>query len=309
MKITFRQIDAFRTVVSTGTVTETAQMLGISQPAVSRLISDFEAEIGFKLFTRSGRNLKPTVEARLLVDEVGFPPEDIIFDPNVLAIGTGIEEHAEYARAFIDATRAIKQRCPGVHVSGGISNLSFAFRGNQVVREAIHSAFLYHAIEAGLDMGIVNAGQLQVYEDIPPDLLERVEDLLFLLPLRYEDRTRLVRIGALVAGTRCLVTGEVLLAETVYRGRRNLLVRIGDGSGQLTLRFFHFSRRQEAQFRTRIDRSSSACQSSSPPMRSGRNRTKFAPDGQYVTGRVSNAAVIRSRSSIRCCTRACISSS
>src|SRR5258708_13683103 len=116
---------------------------------------------------------------RLLVDEVGFPAEDIVFDPNILAVATGIEEHAPYAGAFIDGIREIKRRCPGARVSGGISNLSFAFRGNDRVREAMHSAFLYHAIRAGLDMGIVNAGQLAVYEDIPPDLLELVEDVIF----------------------------------------------------------------------------------------------------------------------------------
>jgi 5-methyltetrahydrofolate--homocysteine methyltransferase len=116
---------------------------------------------------------------RLLVDEAAFPPEDIIFDPNVLAIATGIEEHDEYAKNFIEALPLIKERCPGVRTSGGISNLSFSFRGNDVVREAMHAAFLYHAIQAGLDMGIVNAGQLAVYEDIPPDLLEHVEDVIF----------------------------------------------------------------------------------------------------------------------------------
>ena len=116
---------------------------------------------------------------RLLVDEVGFPPEDIIFDPNVLAVATGIAEHDEYAKAFIEAIPQIKERCPGVRISGGISNLSFSFRGNDRVREAMHAAFLYHAIRAGLDMGIVNAGQLAVYEDIEPELLERVEDVIF----------------------------------------------------------------------------------------------------------------------------------
>jgi 5-methyltetrahydrofolate--homocysteine methyltransferase len=135
---------------------------------------------------------------RLLVERAGFPPEDIIFDPNVLAIGTGIEEHAEYGKAFIEATREIKRRCPHVHVSGGISNLSFSFRGNDVVREAIHSAFLYHAIRAGLDMGIVNAGQLPVYEDIPKELLERVEDLIF---ARRPDATeRMVEMAEQVKG-------------------------------------------------------------------------------------------------------------
>jgi 5-methyltetrahydrofolate--homocysteine methyltransferase len=135
---------------------------------------------------------------RLLTERAGFPPEDIIFDPNVLAIGTGIEEHATYGRAFIEAAREIKRRCPHVHVSGGISNLSFSFRGNDLVREAIHSAFLYHAIRAGLDMGIVNAGQLPVYEDIPKDLLERVEDLIF---ARRPDATeRMIEMAEQVKG-------------------------------------------------------------------------------------------------------------
>src|SRR5262249_11132808 len=108
---------------------------------------------------------------RLLVDEVGFPPEDIVFDPNILAVATGIEEHGEFAKAFIEAIPLLKERCPGARISGGVSNLSFSFRGNDRVREAIHSAFLYHAIRAGLDMAIVNAGQLAVYEDIEPELL------------------------------------------------------------------------------------------------------------------------------------------
>jgi 5-methyltetrahydrofolate--homocysteine methyltransferase len=136
---------------------------------------------------------------RLLVDEAGFPPEDIVFDPNVLAIATGIEEHSQYAKAFIEATRQIKQLCPGVRVSGGISNLSFSFRGNDRVREAIHSAFLYHAIRAGLDMGIVNAGQLVVYEDIPKDLLEMVEDVIF--DRRPDATERLVEFAKSVSGT------------------------------------------------------------------------------------------------------------
>jgi 5-methyltetrahydrofolate--homocysteine methyltransferase len=116
---------------------------------------------------------------KLLVEQVGFDPTDIIFDPNILAIATGLEEHNDYAVNFIEATRIIKETCPGVKISGGVSNLSFSFRGNDVVREAIHSAFLYHAIKAGMDMGIVNAGQLVVYEDIPKDLLEHVEDIIF----------------------------------------------------------------------------------------------------------------------------------
>ena len=115
----------------------------------------------------------------LLTERAGYSPEDIIFDPNILAIGTGIEEHAEFAKSFIEAIRLIKERCPGVSVSGGISNLSFAFRGADHVREAIHSAFLFHAIQAGLDMGIVNAGQLAVYENVGAELLGLVEDLIF----------------------------------------------------------------------------------------------------------------------------------
>jgi 5-methyltetrahydrofolate--homocysteine methyltransferase len=116
---------------------------------------------------------------RLLVEQAGFPPEDVVFDPNILAIATGIEEHADFARHYIEAIPLIKQRCPGAKISGGVSNLSFSFRGNDAVREAIHSAFLYHAIRAGMDMGIVNAGQLVVYEDIDKELLEHVEDLLW----------------------------------------------------------------------------------------------------------------------------------
>ena len=114
----------------------------------------------------------------LLVDKVGFPPQDIIFDPNVLAIATGIEEHNNYGVDFINATRWIKQNLPLAKISGGVSNLSFSFRGNNVVREAIHSVFLYHAIKAGMDMGIVNAGMLQIYQDIEPELLEHVEDVV-----------------------------------------------------------------------------------------------------------------------------------
>jgi 5-methyltetrahydrofolate--homocysteine methyltransferase len=135
---------------------------------------------------------------RLLTEQAGFDPADIIFDPNILAIATGLEEHNEYAINFIEAARIIKATCPGVHVSGGVSNLSFSFRGNDVVREAIHSAFLFHAIKAGLDMGIVNAGQLVVYEDIPKDLLEHVEDVIF---NRRSDATeRLVQFAEQVKG-------------------------------------------------------------------------------------------------------------
>ncbi|MBI3493526.1 MAG: methionine synthase, partial [Acidobacteria bacterium] len=135
---------------------------------------------------------------RLLTERAGLDPTDIIFDPNVLAIATGLEEHSAYAINFIEATRIIKATCPGVKVSGGISNLSFSFRGNDIVREAIHSAFLYHAIAAGLDMGIVNAGQLVVYEDIPKDLLTHVEDIIF--NRRADATERMVEFAATVKG-------------------------------------------------------------------------------------------------------------
>ncbi|HEX2668772.1 MAG TPA: methionine synthase [Gammaproteobacteria bacterium] len=131
---------------------------------------------------------------RLLTERLGFPPQDIIFDPNIFAVGTGIEAHARYALDYIDAVREIKRRLPGVLVSGGVSNVSFAFRGNDKVREAMHAAFLYHAIKAGMDMGIVNAGQLAVYEEIPKDLLEHVEDVL--LDRRPDATERLMSFAA-----------------------------------------------------------------------------------------------------------------
>ena len=135
----------------------------------------------------------------LLTGQAGFDPADIIFDPNILAIATGLEEHNDYAVNYIEAARIIKATCPGAKISGGVSNLSFSFRGNDVVREAMHSAFLFHAIKAGMDMGIVNAGQLVVYEDIPKDLLEHVEDVIF---NRRPDATdRLVQFAETVKGT------------------------------------------------------------------------------------------------------------
>jgi len=135
---------------------------------------------------------------QLLTEQAGFDAHDIIFDPNVLAVATGIEEHNDYAVNYIEATRRIKEECPGVKVSGGVSNLSFSFRGNDVVREAMHSAFLYHAVRAGMDMGIVNASQLAVYEDIPVELLTHVEDIIF---NRRPDATdRLVELAARVKG-------------------------------------------------------------------------------------------------------------
>jgi 5-methyltetrahydrofolate--homocysteine methyltransferase len=135
---------------------------------------------------------------RLLTEQAGFPPEDIVFDPNIFAVATGIEGHNRLAMNFIEATRRIKAELPGAKVSGGVSNLSFSFRGNDTVREAFHSAFLYHAIRAGLDMGIVNAGQLAVYEDIPKGLLERVEDVLF--DRRPDATERMVEYAETVKG-------------------------------------------------------------------------------------------------------------
>ncbi len=134
----------------------------------------------------------------LLVDELHWDPTDIIFDPNILAVATGIEAHNAFAKAFIDATREIKRRCPGASVSGGVSNLSFSFRGNDRVREAMNSAFLFHAIEAGMDMGIVNAGQLIVYQEIEPELLTHVEDVLF--DRRPDATERLVALAEQVRG-------------------------------------------------------------------------------------------------------------
>jgi len=135
---------------------------------------------------------------RILVDEVGFPPEDIIFDPNILTVATGMEEHNNYAVDYINATRWIKANLPSAKVSGGVSNISFSFRGNNVVREAIHSAFLYHAIGAGMDMGIVNAGMLEVYEEIDPELKVLVEDVL--LNRRPDATERLVDFGETLKG-------------------------------------------------------------------------------------------------------------
>jgi len=134
----------------------------------------------------------------LLTKQVGFPPEDIIFDPNILTVATGISEHDNYAVNFIEATRQIKKMCPGVKISGGVSNVSFSFRGNNVVREAMHAAFLYHAIQAGLDMGIVNASQLTVYEEIPAELLGHVEDVL--LNRRPDATERLLEYADSVKG-------------------------------------------------------------------------------------------------------------
>ena len=168
----------------------------------------------------------------LLVDEAGFAPEDIIFDVNVLAVATGIEEHNDFAHAFIEALPLVKERCPGVRTSGGISNLSFSFRGNNHVREAMHAVFLYHAIGAGLDMGIVNAGQLMVLEDIEPELRERVEDVIW--NRRPDSTERLVELAGLIRGTGDRTRDRPRLARAVRRqapracaGSRNPRLRRG----------------------------------------------------------------------------------
>jgi 5-methyltetrahydrofolate--homocysteine methyltransferase len=173
--------------------------------AKARVVKRYGAGVVVMAFDEQGQ--AETVERKvsicqraykLLTEQVGMSPEDIIFDPNILAIATGIEEHNEFAKNFIEATRIIKQTCPGAKVSGGVSNLSFSFRGNNLVREAMHSAFLFHAIKAGMDMGIVNAGQLAVYEDIPKELLEHIEDVIF---NRRPDATeRLVEYANVVKG-------------------------------------------------------------------------------------------------------------
>ncbi len=173
--------------------------------AQARRIRDYGAGVVVMAFDERGQadttERKVSICGRaydLLVEKAGFAPDDIIFDPNVLAVATGIAEHNGYAKAFIEALPLIKQRCPGARTSGGISNLSFSFRGNDVVREAMHSAFLFHAVRAGLDMGIVNAGQLAVYQDIPADLLELVEDVLF--DRRPDATDRLVTFASTVTG-------------------------------------------------------------------------------------------------------------
>ena len=161
---------------------------------------------------------------RMLVDEVGFPAEDIIFDPNILTVATGIEEHNRYAINFIEAARTIKATLPHAGVSGGVSNISFSFRGNNPVREAMHAAFLYHAIQAGMDMGIVNAGQLAVYEEIPKDLLERVEDVLF--DRRPDATERLVEFADTVkSGGRAAVKDEAWRADTVEERLKHALIK------------------------------------------------------------------------------------
>ena len=171
----------------------------------ARLARRYGAAVVVMAFDENGQ--AETVEQRvaiahraykLLTEEVGFAPPDIIFDPNIFAVATGIEEHNAYALAYFEAARRIKAELPGVLISGGLSNVSFSFRGNDAVREAMHSVFLYHAIRAGMDMGIVNAGQLAIYEDLPKELLERVEDVL--LNRRPDATERLVAYAETVRG-------------------------------------------------------------------------------------------------------------
>ena len=149
----------------------------------------------------------------VLVNKVGFPPEDIIFDPNIFAVATGIEEHDNYAVDFIEATRIIKRTLPHCHVSGGVSNVSFSFRGNETVRQAIHSVFLYHAIQAGMDMGIVNAGAMPIYDDLEPELRERVEDVI--LNRRSDATERLLEIADRYKGKK----GESKTEDLAWRGK------------------------------------------------------------------------------------------
>ena len=151
---------------------------------------------------------------RILTEQVGFPPEDIVFDPNIFAVATGIEEHNGYGVAFIEATRRIKATLPHALVSGGVSNVSFAFRGNDAVREAIHAVFLYHAVQAGMDMGIVNAGQLAVYAELPEELRERVEDVV--LNRRVDATERLLEVAGRYRGEGGGATREVDLGWRVW---------------------------------------------------------------------------------------------
>ena len=186
----------------------------------ARLVRRYGAAVVVMAFDEAGQ--ADTVERKvdicarayvLLTGKVGFPPEDIIFDPNVFAIATGIEEHDDYAVAFIEATRQLRQRFPHSHVSGGVSNVSFSFRGNELVRQAIHVVFLYHAIQAGMDMGIVNAGALPLYDDLDAELRERVEDVV--LNRRPDATERLLEIAERYKG----VKGEKAVEDLAWRER------------------------------------------------------------------------------------------
>ena len=160
----------------------------------------------------------------ILVNKVGFPPQDIIFDPNIFPVATGIEEHNNNALDFFNATKWIRANLAGAHVSGGVSNVSFSFRGNNTVREAMHSAFLYHGIKHGMTMGIVNPAMLEVYDDIPEDLLERVEDVLL---NRREDATeRLLEFAETVKGTKKeKIIDEAWRKESVQKRLEHALVK------------------------------------------------------------------------------------
>ncbi len=196
----------------------------------ARLVRRYGAAVVVMAFDEQGQ--ADTVERKvaiceraygLLTQSVGFPPEDIIFDPNIFAIGTGIEAHDHYALDYIDATRRIKASLPGVRVSGGVSNVSFAFRGNNAVREAMHAVFLYHAIDAGMDMGIVNAGALTLYTDIPPVLLERVEDVV--LDRRPDATERLLEVADTAKGAVAKKTVDLSWREAAVEERlRHALV-------------------------------------------------------------------------------------
>ncbi|MCM2254875.1 MAG: methionine synthase [Vicinamibacteria bacterium] len=198
--------------------------------AKARLVRRYGAAVIVMAFDEEGQ--ASTVERKvaictraykILTQQVGFPPQDIVFDPNILTVGTGIEEHNGYAVAFLEATRQIKATLPFAKVSGGVSNISFAFRGNNPVREAMHTAFLYHAIRAGLDMAIVNAGQLGVYEEIPKDLLERVEDVL--LDRRPDATERLIAFAEGVkAKDKVEVKADAWRAGTVEERLSHALV-------------------------------------------------------------------------------------
>src|ERR1700736_983912 len=197
----------------------------------ARLVHRYGAAVVVMAFDEQGQadNLARRKEIcarayRILTEEVGFPAEDIVFDPNILTVATGVEEHNNYAVDFIAAVRWIKENLPFARVSGGVSNISFSFRGNNTVREAMHAAFLYHAINAGLDMGIVNAGQLAVYEEIPKDLLELVEDVL--LNRRPDSTERLVEFAEKVKGAgKTQVKDEAWRAESVEQRLSHALIK------------------------------------------------------------------------------------
>jgi 5-methyltetrahydrofolate--homocysteine methyltransferase len=198
----------------------------------ARLVRSYGAAVVVMAFDEQGQAVEVADKLRicqrayrLLTEQVGFPPEDIIFDPNILTVATGMEEHNGYAINFIEATRVIKEHCPGAKISGGVSNISFSFRGNDLVREAMHAAFLYHAVRAGMDMGIVNAGQLAIYEEIPRELLEHVEDVL--LNRRPDATDRLIKLAETVKGKgKAAATEDLLWRDAPVEERlKHALVR------------------------------------------------------------------------------------